>query len=273
MKCVMTDSLPDYARRLDALHRALADDFRSIIGGLPLQGGERVLDAGCGDGFFTGLLAERLPHGEVIGLDTSPAFLDAAAARLKPMLARGQVKLVQGDVNDLPFDDGGLDAILSAHSMQSYPSIPHVLTEFRRVLRPGGLLAILETDNIHSIMLSWPPPIELAVRQAEHREIGDEDSYLGTYFPRFAPRLLEEAGFSQFARRYVFVHRQGPCDAALEEYVRLYLADLRSKLGERLSEPVLKRLAELAAPDSSAYLPRQANFFFGSLQTIVTVRA
>ena len=43
---------------------------------------------------------------------------------------------------------------------------------------------------------------------AEHREIGDEDSYIGTYFPRFAPRLFREAGFANFSRQYVFIERQ-----------------------------------------------------------------
>lgn len=269
----MSHALPDYSRRLDALHRALADDFRAIVGAIELQGDERVLDAGCGDGFFTGLLAEQLPSGVAIGVDSSAAFLASAAARLKPVLARGNARLVHGDVNDLPFDAGVLDGVFSAHSMQSYPAIPHVLGEFRRVLRPGGLLAILESDNVHSIMLSWPPPVELAVRQAEHREIGDEDSYLGTYFPRFAPRLLHEAGFERIERRYALVHRQRPCDEALEEYLRLYLADLRIRLGGRLSEAVDRRLADLADPASPHYLPGQENFFFGSLQTLITARS
>ena len=54
----MNDALPTYAERLNALHQALADDFRQIIGRLPWQGHESIVDAGCGDGFFTGLLAE-----------------------------------------------------------------------------------------------------------------------------------------------------------------------------------------------------------------------
>jgi ubiquinone/menaquinone biosynthesis C-methylase UbiE len=269
----MKESLPDYAQRLDALHRALAEDFRRIIGMLNLQDNDRVLDAGCGGGFFTGLLAERVPRGQVIGLDASPAFLDAAQSRLQLELADGRVRLVQGDVNDLPFEDGGVDCVFSVHSMQSYPSIPTVLAEFRRTLRPGGLLAILETDSIHSIMLSWPPPVELAVRQAENREIGDEDSYVGTYFPRFASRLLHEGGFGALERRYVFIHRQLPCGPDLEQYVRLYLQDLLKRFGKGLSEGVRNRLAELAEPDSPRYLPRQENFFFGSLQSLITARA
>jgi ubiquinone/menaquinone biosynthesis C-methylase UbiE len=265
--------LPPYAERLDALHLALVDDFRLIVGKLPLCGGERVVDAGCGDGFFTALLAERLPEGEAIGLDSSPPFLGAAEKRLRHLIDERRTRLVEGDVNKLPFADGSVAAIWSAHSMQSYDSLPHVLAEFRRVLRPGGLLAVLETDNIHSIMLSWPPDLELAVRQAEHREIGDEDSYIGTYFPRFAERLLREAGFEEFSREYVFIHRQRPCDAVLERYVELYLQNLLETVGEGLSESARARLETLASRDSDRFLPRQENFFFGSLQVLMTARA
>ena len=268
----MNDTLPDYAERLDALHQALADDFRRIIARLPWQPHESIVDAGCGDGFFTGLLAERLPQGVAVGLDASPAFLAAAEERLHPLIDAGRVRLVEGSVERLPFDDATVDGILSAHSMQSYPDLPHALREFRRVLRAGSKLTVLETDNVHSIMLSWPPDLELAVRQAEHHEIGDEDSYIGTYFPRFAPRLLREAGFSNVARQYIFIHRQ-EVDEYLERYVELYLGFLLKQTASRLSEQARSRLRELSDPHSSKFLPRQENFFFGSLQTLITATA
>lgn len=273
-KLSMENALPDYAERLAALHRALEEDFRNIIGRLPWLGHESVVDAGCGDGFFTGLLAERLPEGVAVGLDASPAFLAAAEERLHPLIDAGRVRLVEGNVERLPFDDATVDGVWSAHSMQSYPDLPHALREFRRVLRVGSTLAILETDNVHSIMLSWPPDLELAIRQAEHREIDEEDSsYIGTYFPRFAQRLLREAGFNQITREYVLIHRQQPAGEHLERYVELYLKFLLDQTSARLSDAARDRLANLADRRSSTFLARQENFFFGSLQTLLTARA
>ncbi len=269
----MNDALPDYAARLDALHQALEADFRDIMQRLPWQEDAAIVDAGCGDGFFTGLLAERLPAGVAIGLDTSPAYLDAAAKRLGALIEAGRARLVEGSVERLPFDDATVDGVWSGHSMQSYPDLPHALREFRRVLRKGATLAILETDNVHSIMLSWPPDLELAVRQAEHREIGDEDSYIGTYFPRFAPRLLREAGFVEVSRDYVLVRRQQPAGEWLERYLELYLANLLERTGDALSAPARRRLAELADRNSPAFLALQENFFFGSLQVLLTAQA
>jgi len=269
----MVSQLPDYAARLDALHRALESDFRAILGHMPLAPNATIVDVGCGDGFFTGLMAKRVPKGLAIGLDSSVAFLEAARDRLAELIAAKRCRVVEGDAAAMPFESGSIDAILSAHSMQSYESIPDVLAECRRVLKPGGLLAVLETDNVHSIMLSWPPDLELAVRQAEHREIGDEDSYLGTYFPRFAPRMLHDAGFQELRREYAFLHRQRADDAALADYVTSYIHDLTERLADVLSAPHFDRLRQLTDRNSPRYLPRQDNFFFGSLQTLVTARA
>jgi ubiquinone/menaquinone biosynthesis C-methylase UbiE len=207
-----------------------------------------------------------------VGLDTSPAFLEASEQRLGPLIEGGRVRLVEGNVERLPFDDATVDGVWSGHSMQSYPDLPHALQEFRRVLRKDSVLAILETDNVHSIMLSWPPDLELAIRQAEHREIGDEDSYMGTYFPRFATRLLQEAGFGELTREYVLIHRQ-TANEHLEQYVELYLRHLLDQTESRLSESARSRLRELADRRSRSFLPRQENFFFGSLQTLILAKA
>jgi ubiquinone/menaquinone biosynthesis C-methylase UbiE len=172
----------------------------------------------------------------------------------------------------LPFNDGSVDLVWSAHSMQSYPDIRKVLTEFRRVLRPDGLLAVLESDNLHAVMLSWPPDLELALLRAEHREIGDEDTYFGTYFPRFAPRLLDEAGLLQFQRKQFLVTRFGPATGPLRKFVELYLRDLIDRIGNLLSDAMRSRLERLSDPNSNEFLPRQADFSFSTVQTLILGR-
>jgi SAM-dependent methyltransferase len=263
----MDHAIPPYATRLRALHRALDDDFRAIVARVPLARSDRVLDVGCGDGYFTQILAER--SGQVTGLDNSEAYLKVALADRR---ARNK-SFISGDARALPFADGTFDVAWSGHSMQSYPDLPICLNEFRRILRPGGTLAVLETDNVHSVMLSWPPDLELAVRQAEHLEIGDEDSYVGTYFPRFAKRLFDESGFVDFDPQYRLVHRLGPASEALSEFVELYLIDLLHKTSDNLSDRMKGRLALLCDKCSDKFLPRQNSFFFGSMQVLMLAKA
>jgi ubiquinone/menaquinone biosynthesis C-methylase UbiE len=259
----MADALPKYATRLNALHQALTDDFRNIVHTLPLRNQDTVVDIGCGDGFFTSLLAEN--HTRVVGLDNSDAYLRHARANYGN---RRNLEFLKGDVRRLPFDDASVDIVWSAHSMHSYPDVPHCLAEFRRVLRPGGLLAVLESDNVHSVMLSWPPDLELTVRQAEHQKIGDEDSYIGTYFPRFAVRLLGDAGFESPTRQYFLINRFAPAGDDLQLFVQLYLENLFERTHDRLSDKMRSRLALLADPSSDKFLPNQKSFHFGSLQVL-----
>lgn len=269
----MTTTLPKYAKRLDAFHQAFAREFKLIVHRLPLEGQEILLDAGCGDGFFTTLIANAHSELQVIALDNSRAYLEAATERIGSCPTSARISLVEGDVKALPNNIGDFDTIWSAHSMQSYAQIPQVLREFHRVLRRHGLLAILETDNIHSVMLSWPPNIELAIRQAEQAEIDERDSFVGNYFPRFAHQCLREAGFGQFSREYFILHSQPECSRALEEYIQLYIEDLVERIGSKLPSDVLQVIHNFAVPSSGHFLPYQENFFFGSIQTLFTARA
>jgi SAM-dependent methyltransferase len=263
----MTDQLPDYARRLDLLHRALRAEFAEIIASADLRG-KRVVDAGCGDGFFSELLLEAGAAG-VIALDASPEFLDAAKQRLSSLARDDVVEYVIGDVNDLPFDDGSIDAILSVHSMQSYDDLGAVLAEFRRVLRPGGTLAVLESDTIHSVMLPWPPRLELAVREAERRGLGDVDDRRGAYIPRYARRLFDEAGFRHFQRRHTLVFREGPLPELEQEYVRLYLGMLVEQTRSRLDSALVADIEKFSA----SFQTGEETGWMASLQVLFTAVA
>jgi SAM-dependent methyltransferase len=238
-------ALPAYAKRLDLLHEALRREFATIVEQVPWLAGARVVDVGCGDGFFTELIAAAGAE-KVWAVDTDANFLVATSERLRDRVKAGRVRLLENDARRLAFDDASVDVVWSAHSMQSYDQIPDILAEFRRVLRPGGVLAILESDSIHSVMLPWPPRLELAVREAERASLADADDRMGAYFPRYAPRLIDEAGFDDFTARPTLIHRPGPLDAQLREYVTLYLRDLIDRVADHL-EPSVAAMAEAFA--------------------------
>src|SRR6478609_419541 len=80
---------------------------REVLERLPLRGEETVLDAGCGSGRITEMLAARLPRGRVIAVDASPAMVDAARQRLGE---QADVRVM--DLVDLELGEP-LDAILS----------------------------------------------------------------------------------------------------------------------------------------------------------------
>lgn len=99
--------------------------------------GDRVLDLACG----TGVVARRAikvvgPEGSVVGLDLTEAML-AVAERIEP-----QVEWRLGDAMDLPFDDGSFDVVVCQAGLMFFPDRVDALAEMRRVLRPGGRLAL-----------------------------------------------------------------------------------------------------------------------------------
>lgn len=99
--------------------------------------GDRVLDVACGTGVLTREAARRAePTGTVTGLDLSPEML-AVAARLNPTL-----RWQQGSANALPFPDQSFDAVVSQFGLMFFPDQVGSLREMRRVLVPGGRLAV-----------------------------------------------------------------------------------------------------------------------------------
>ena len=89
-----------------------------------------ALDAACGTGRHAEYLAGR--GFTVIGVDSSPEMLDRARDRVP----RGEFRL--GDLRELPLPDDSVDLVVSGLALSHSPSLEPVLTEFARVLRPGG---------------------------------------------------------------------------------------------------------------------------------------
>ena len=116
---------------------------------LPRQNYEVALDLGCGTGFFLEKL-QTLSH-QLVGLDLSPGMLAAAAAR------GGSAHLVGGDAEQLPLLSASCDLCFSTLALQWCASLPKALAEIRRVVRPGGHLALatLSDGSLMELRQAW----------------------------------------------------------------------------------------------------------------------
>ncbi len=97
-----------------------------------------ILDAGAGTGFCTAQLAGIYPAASLLALDIAEGML--AALKARPGLGGNSLHIC-GDCETLPLRDGSVDLVFSNLALQWCADLPGVLAEFRRVLRPGGLLA------------------------------------------------------------------------------------------------------------------------------------
>ena len=113
--------------------------YAAAVAGLGLRAGDRVLDAGCGTGrALTPLRAAVGPSGVVLGVDLTPAMLQAAVQAGRDRDGR----LLLADVAALPLRSDALDAVFGAGLVSHLPDPAENLRELARVVRPGGTLAL-----------------------------------------------------------------------------------------------------------------------------------
>jgi ubiquinone/menaquinone biosynthesis C-methylase UbiE len=101
--------------------------------------GERILDVGCGRGSVLFPAAEATgPTGSVVGIDLAPGMVALTAAAAEPL---GHVQVLQGDAAAPDFPDAEFDVVLAGLVVFFLPDPTAALTEYARVLKPGGRLA------------------------------------------------------------------------------------------------------------------------------------
>ena len=189
----------------DAMNRAMtagldrrwrAETARAVV-----SPGDRVLDSCCG----TGDLAIACLHagGRVTGLDFSQRMLERARRK------SDEIEWVEGDALALPFADGSFDAATVGFGVRNLEDLEKGLAELRRVLRPGGRLAILEITTPRGLLrpfykLWFDERVPLAGKLLPG---GSAYTYLPASVRRFPEakelvELTESAGFEQVRYRF-----------------------------------------------------------------------
>ena len=110
----------------------------------PLQPGEDVLDVGSGAGMDTLVAAQMVgPSGSVTGIDMTPEMVAKARGSVAEM-GLGNVTIVEGSAEHLPFDDASFDVVISNGVIDLIPDKDAVFSEITRVLRPGGRIQLAD---------------------------------------------------------------------------------------------------------------------------------
>jgi SAM-dependent methyltransferase len=171
-------------RTRDAMRRRRL--VRAALGASP---GERVLDLGCGPGFYCAeLLDEVGATGSVVGVDGSQEMLGLAARRCE---GHDNVDFQVADATSLPLEDASFDGAVCVQVLEYVPEVSAALAELHRVLRPGGRVVIWDVDWA---TVSWHSS-EPARMQ---RVLGAWDKHLvHPSLPRTLGPAMRSAGFDQ----------------------------------------------------------------------------
>lgn len=162
-------STPSVVRSFDLISRVYDNPFvqrfvyranhDAVISALRAHGARRVVDVGCGTGILAARIERDLNPELVYGCDPSAGMLQKARAR------SGAVHWIQGSAEQLPLDDGAVDAVVTTEAFQFFDQ-PAALREFHRVLEPSGRVAIavitpavpLPGGLLERIPASWHTP-------------------------------------------------------------------------------------------------------------------
>jgi len=128
---------------VDQLHTGGAPATISLIKKANLPANAAILDAGCGIGGSSRLLAKNFNF-QVTGIDLAPAFVETAQVVTQWYKLEQSICYEQGSVLDLPLENDSFDAVLCQHILMNIQDKETALKEFNRVLKPGGKLILHE---------------------------------------------------------------------------------------------------------------------------------
>ncbi len=241
-------------RVLQAFQQAFLPELDAAILAYDLQDGIRVLDSPCGDGFYANLFARHMRSGTLVAAELSAECLDRARETVRPASSSLALEFHRADAYSLPFEDRSFDFVWCAQSFITLDDPVKALRELARVLRPGGQVAVLETDEYHHVLLPWPVGLELVVQRAvrdecQHR-YGDAAKFAQT---RDLRSEFRAARLKPTAKRTVTADRSAPFGPAEREFLTRHLNYLRKFVHMELTPremATLEKAADANDPES-----------------------
>lgn len=151
----------------------------------------RLLDIGCGPGSITSSLKAYITSGTIIGVDIDPSVVSQASA----IYTKDGLTFQQAGLPNLPFPDSSFDIVLAHMVMHHLRKGTHAdaLLEMKRVLKPGGLLAVADASLNDTVIAPEHPGVQKFARALADSTDAHGDVEAGHRMPR----LVREAGFER----------------------------------------------------------------------------
>ncbi len=267
---------PVYATTLELMNRFQEPEGRSAIEALALPAGSRGLDVGCGVGLYALWLAEAIgSQGRVVAVDTSIERVAEAKRLLAGEPAAARITLKLGDGTALDEADHSYDWVWCGDVLHHIDEPLRALSEYKRVLRPGGLVVIKESQVLQAMFLPGHLALERQLQRAEvefsRAEAGERT------FQERRQRTREtmlEAGLREVTVKTVVVERQAPLDEASHTYIQQAIFDRNwgSRLRPLLDAKDWAQRSALCEADSPESILARPDYFCIYPVTVFTAR-
>jgi ubiquinone/menaquinone biosynthesis C-methylase UbiE len=212
-------------RWLETHHQSKAFERKQMIRDLQLQRGSFVVDAGCGPGLWTPLLAQAIgPTGYILGVDISSEALVTAQRRSAYRSYRQQVQYKRADLEQLPVEYGTADTIFSANVSQYLSDPVTTFAAMGRYLAPNGRLVIKDIDFGTMRFQAIDPALQTRVFHARERWEQErvnhgyafEDSWVGSKLAGY----LRAAGYEDVEEKTYRIIRHCPLPTNFRHYLQ-----------------------------------------------------
>jgi len=210
---------------LETHHNSKAQERGQMIRDLHLRPGSLVVDAGCGPGLWTPLLAKAIgPAGRIIGVDISAEALVTAQQRSQDKPYHRQVQYKRAPMEQLPLPRGSANVIFSANVSQYLPDPSATFAAMGQYLKCGGQLVIKDIDfgtmRFHNIDTALQAHVLQARERWERERVSVgfpfEDSWVGSKLAGY----LRAAGYEDVQEKSYRIVRTYPLPADFRVYLQ-----------------------------------------------------
>jgi len=258
---------------LSAHYASFRPEYEAMLRSVGIRPGWRVLDAGCGGGDFLPLLAELVgAAGSIVAVDVAPDNVATVRERVAGWRLPCPVEAQVGSVTELTFPDATFDAVWCGNTLMYLVAdeADTALREFRRVTKPGGLVANKEIEA--GLMLLAPAPPFIFPHYWERRGASSPPGR-ALVRSRALRRSQWQVGLVEAWQRTTLIERWAPVSTVEREYLGGTLAYFarvaeESEVPEE-DLPTWRRLRDAGAPD---YLLDDPDFYYCEANVVAVGR-
>lgn len=265
------------AEQLDAHFIVSMPDYKAMLHSVGIEKGWHVLDAACGTGSFLPFISELVgADGKISAMDLAPENVYIVNSRFSGLACRVETEV--GDLTDLPYPDNVFDAVWCANASEflTDEALTKCVSEFKRVTKPGGLIAIKEYDvttiQIHPIdpFMMW--------RLLEGMKQNNHSRMLGMLRTMGLSKWLTDAGLVNVRSKSTLSEWWAPLTIAEKEYFSGFFQYVATLAEEYVSQPedllIWRSLHDPQSPKNPINSPelyfRESHMVFVAQKPVIT---
>lgn len=254
-------------------HKSKEYERRQMVNDLNIKSGDLILDLGCGPGLWTALLAEKVqPNGKVIGIDSAPELLNYAIKNLKKEPLRDLIEFKKADFADIPYRDDIFDMVFFGNCFAYVSNHSQILSEMKRVAKPGGRVAAKDFDGGVFIVHPIDPDLTMRIMAATARALKENplEPIFDNYTGRKMHGLFLRGGLKDVSTTSYAIQKLYPLTPEVKNYITGN-AEWLIKIGSPyLSEEDIQQWRSYFDPNSDRYILDLEEFYFCMLE-IMTI--